>query len=56
MAQHDQTYAGLVNAWTDIQRMRGKNDHNCIKCWSLMEYFMCYAWPAIEWLVEILDC
>lgn len=22
---------GLVNIWTDIQRMRSRNDHNCIK-------------------------
>eukprot|EP00439_Symbiodinium_sp_Y106_P080487 s8_g19.t1 len=27
---------GLVNAWTDIQRMRGKNDHNCIKCLAIV--------------------
>ena len=46
-AQHARkgTHAGLVNAWTDIQRMRGKNDHNCIKCWSLMQYFMCRQPP-----------
>ena len=27
---------GLVNAWTDIQRMRGKNDHNCVKTLAIV--------------------
>ncbi|CAE7742179.1 unnamed protein product [Symbiodinium pilosum] len=27
---------GLVNAWTDIQRMRRQNDHNCIKVVALV--------------------
>ncbi|CAJ1338816.1 unnamed protein product [Effrenium voratum] len=27
---------GLVNVWTDIQRMRAQNDHNCIKSLAII--------------------
>jgi len=27
---------GLVNAYTDVQRMRARNDHNCIKCVAIV--------------------